>query len=271
MEKGPTSRILAGGTDLLVQSRSEKVIFTHLIDLKGVEGLSSIRLLDGKIAIGALTPIGEVHKSELVRAMFPVLADACGQLGSSQTRNKATIGGNLCNASPSAETACPLLVLDAAVKILGFKSVRVVSVHEFFVGPGQTVLGSGEIVKEIVIPFREGILGTSYQKLGRRKAMEIAIANVAVAVTRKENTCLESRIALGAVAPVPMRALKAEAILRGAPWTEEALEEAAMSAAEACQPISDIRASEWYRRKMVRVLVRRALRSAWNRTEFKLS
>ena len=174
------------------------------------------------------------------------------------------------NASPSAETACPLLVLGATIKIWGSRGERSVNIDDFFVGPGKSVLCRGEIVKGIEIPFPEGTLGTSYQKLGRRKAMEIAIVNVAVAIKRDENICVEAKIALGAVAPVPMRALKAESILSGVPWTEEAVEEAAVAAAEACQPISDIRASEWYRRKMVKVLVKRGLRDAWNRSGLRL-
>jgi len=268
VESGPQSRVFAGGTDLLVQGRSGKIAFTHVIDLKGVPGLSFIRLGDDGVAIGPLTTIEQIHASKMIQAKLPLLADACGQLGSVQTRNKATIGGNLCNASPSAETACPLLVLGAQVNIWSLKEERIVGITEFFIGPGKTVLGFGEIVKTIFIPFPEGMSG-SYLKLGRRKAMEIAVANVAVIIKRKENVCLEGKIAIGAVAPIPMRASKAEAILSGAVWSAERVEQASEEAAIACKPISDVRASEWYRRKMVKVLVRRALDMAWDRLELK--
>ncbi len=261
------AKLLGGGTDLLVQIRAEKCTPSCLIDLKGISGLSFIRSLPGKVVIGALTPISEICSSEVVRLRLPMLAQACGQLGGVQTRNKATLGGNLCNASPSAETACPLLVLEASVTISGKDRERTLSLLDFFIGPGMTALGPLEILKEITIPLPEGRIGTCYQKLGRRSAMEIAITNVAVSVQREGDRCLDPRIALGAVAPVPMRALAAESILKNAVWDLRRVDEAADSAARVCKPISDVRASDWYRREMVKVLVQRALRSAWEKAK----
>lgn len=180
-----------------------------------------------------------------------------------QTRNKATLGGNLCHASPSAETAGPLLALGAVVHLSGTEGERSLPLEDFFTGPGSTALRPGEILREVTVPLPAEGSGSAYLKLGRRRAMEIAVVNVAVLLQRKEGICHTARIALGAVSPVPLRARAAEALLEGAAWRKPLLEEAAQAAAAACRPISDVRATEGYRREMVRVLVGRALQRAW--------
>ena len=263
-EHGPKAMLLGGGTDLLVQIRAQQKNPAYLIDVKGIPELTFIRRNGNKIVIGSLTTIAEIFKSELIRKNLTMLADACGQLGSTQTRNKATIGGNICNASPSAETACPLLALDAAVETVGPNGERTLDINDFFIGPGKSVLGFDEIVTKIIIPLPENANASCYQKIGRRKAMDIAIANAAVAIKRRGNIFLDARVALGSVAPTPMRSRTSESILKGATWSPELIDEAAEKAFTACQPVSDVRASAWYRCKMVRVIVKRTLQTAWD-------
>jgi carbon-monoxide dehydrogenase medium subunit len=265
----PDARLLAGGTDLLVAMRERGLRTGWLIDLKRIPGLTGISVKpSGELRIGALTPVRDVERSPLVREGWLVLSAAAGMLASIQVRNKATIGGNLCNASPAADLAPPLLVLDARAIAAGPDGERAFPIGELFAGPGRTTL-SGEILVGIAVPPMPAGARASYQKHGPRGAMDIAIAGVAVlGVPASEATgtagggaahWAEVRIALGAVAATPVRAPEAEAFLRGAPMDGATIREAAQLAAERATPISDVRGSAAYRTAMIAALTRRAL------------
>lgn len=255
------AKILAGGTDLLVDMKQGELSPGYLINIKGIPGQDHIEYDKKKgLRIGALTTIRQIETSRIIREQFLPLAQAAKVLGSVQVRNLATIGGNLCNASPSAETAPPLLVLGAKVKIVGSRGQRMLPLEEFFVGPGLTVLDK-EILTEIIVPPLPPHTQGVYMSISRRRAVDLALVGVAVAVTldRDKGKWKEVKIALGAVAPTPMRARKAEKILSGKKIGAALMEEAAQMATDEARPISDLRASAWYREEMVRVLVQRAL------------
>jgi carbon-monoxide dehydrogenase medium subunit len=252
--------ILAGGTDLLAQMKEHRGKHPPLVDVKRIIELAGIRADDGTLSIGATATARAVAASPLVRDRFPMLAEALKILGSTQIGNRATIGGNLSNASPAADSAPALLALDASVRLVGKQKERCVPLDQFFVAPKKTVMGQ-ELLSTVIIPAQRGS-GVFY-KLGPRNAPEdISIASAAVfAVPASINaSCLEFRIALGAVAPTPIRARHAEERLRGYSLDAKLIDEAACIAADKdSHPISDIRGSAEYRRAMIRVLVKRAL------------
>ena len=237
------AQALAGGTDLLVEMREHLREVARVANLKKIPGLATLSYGKDGLRIGALVTAREVEVSPFIKEFFPSLQQAVRELGSIQVRNRATIVGNICRASPSADTIPPLVADGAQVKT----TARVVPMEEFFAGPGKTVLKPGELVLEIFVPGPPAGTKKVYIKHGRRKAMELA--TVGVAVTR---TPTEVRIALGAVAPTVIRARKAEKLYPD-------IEEAAQAAMDEAKPISNVRASADYRREMVRVLVKRAL------------
>ncbi len=247
--------LVAGGTDIVLKAgRSVEV----LVDISQL-GLAYIRRKGKGLCIGATTTMSALEESVLVRLFADgILAKAAASCGSPQTRNVATIGGNLANASPAADTATPLLAMDAEVVLQGLRSSRRLPLDKYFAGPHATN-SRGELLVEIVIPPCKANSALSFQRLARTE-IDIAIVNVAAAlVWDTKKRCTDVRIALGAVAPVPMRARKAEAALQGQPITERTIRQAAELAAEEISPISDIRASAEYRREISSVLVRRAL------------
>lgn len=260
---GPTARLIAGGTDLLtaLKERSERP--AYLINLAGLPELCFIEYdqTDG-LRIGAAVTVREVEKSALVRANYPVISSAAATLASVQIRNLATVAGNICRASPSADLPPALLALGASVRLAGPTDQRVVSLVDFFTAPGKTVLHPDEILTEIRVPPVRPHSGAIYLKHCPRRAMDLASIGIAAALTLDEGRCSVIGIALGAVAPTPRRATQAEAILAGLQPTPELIERTALAAAAEASPISDVRASAAYRRQMVGVLVRRALQQA---------
>ncbi len=255
---------IAGGTDLVVQMRYRDLAPKYLINLKTIQGLDYISEESGVLRIGAMTTIRAVETSPLIKERFGVLAQAAHLLGSVQVRNLATIGGNLCHAAPSADTAPPLLALGAKAKLTGPDGTRTIALEDFFEGPGKTVLKEGEILTELQAPSPAARSGGVYLKHSIRKAMDIAFIGAAVVVEMANGNgiCKDIRIALGAVAPVPMRALKAEAHLRGKKLEEGLLREAGEIASQEISPISDIRCSAEHRSEIVKVFVRRATQQA---------
>ncbi|MEW6661908.1 MAG: FAD binding domain-containing protein [Bacillota bacterium] len=258
----PEAKVLAGGTDLLLAIRKNKSRPTHLIDLAQVPGLDEILEEGHQIRIGSMVKISHLANNPTIRRNFPSLATATKSLGSWQIRNAATIGGNLCNAAPSAELAPALLTLQATAIITGPTGDRELAIGAFFKGPGQCDLAPGEILREILIPFPPAGCKTAYYKHSLRQTMDLALVNVAVLLVEKDGVIEQCRVALGAVAPVPMRAQKAEKIVVGYPLTSERIVQAAEAAASECRPITDIRATADYRRHMIKVLVNQAL-SSW--------
>ena len=255
------ARVLAGGTDLVPKlKRREIEPPSYLIDIKGIEGLDYIKYdeIEG-LKIGALATIHAVETSPIVKERFPVLAQAAYSIGSVQVRNRGTVAGNICNAVPSADTAPALLTLQARVKLVSEKGERWVDIEEFFTGPKETILTDEEMLLEIAVPnlplSHKGI----YLKLSPRRSMDLAVVGVAVVAIPEDGVLRDIRIALGAVAPTPIRARRAEEVLRGRNPNEELIKKAAQIAEEEARPIDDHRASAWYRKKMVNVLVKRAL------------
>lgn len=259
------SILMAGGTDVLVKIKNGALRPLKVLDIKGIPDMEGLSISENRFSIGALTRIRTLETSPEVRQTLPLLAQAAGKLGSVQVRNRATIGGNLCNAAPSAETAPALLALDARAEIYGKEGLRTVDLNGFFTGPGTTVLKRGEILTSLKIPLngrrRQGAL---YYKLANRKAMDIAFVGVAVLLEiDEEDRISKARIALGAVAPTPVRAEPAEKFLEGKVLDDRVAGRSAALAAESCRPISDLRASEEYRRAMVNRLCQRGLLEAY--------
>ncbi len=268
-EKGTGGRFLAGGTDLVIAIKEKGLKPKYIVDLKRIPALSGIRQEpDGTIIIGALTSMREIETSPLICKLFPFLARSAAEVGSIQIRNRATIGGNMANATPSADVAPSLLVLDAKAKIAGADGERVVELENFFRGPGQTIMSPEEILIGIVLPPSHPRLAGEYIKFSPREMMDLAYVGVAVALvlSEKEKRCEQVRIALGAVSPTPMRARNAESTLMNQILTDGLAEKAAEEAAKECKPISDVRSSAEYRREMVRAMTKRALLNAASRT-----
>jgi carbon-monoxide dehydrogenase medium subunit len=263
VKHGNEARIVAGGTDLLVQMKHRELQPKYIIDIRNIPGQDTIAYdkKDG-LRIGALATIHAIESSPSIRDKFGVLAVAASKLGTPQVRNQATIGGNLSNASPSAEMPPALMVLDAQAKITGIQGERTVPVDGFFLGPGQTVLNNNEILTEIQVPNLPVQSGGGYLKHTVRKALDLAMVSVAVLVTVDRGVLYDVKIALGAVAPTPIRAWRAEKVLRGQKVSEHLLQEAARTASEESVPIDDIRCSAEYRRLLVGVLVARAVKQA---------
>ena len=257
------ARYLAGGTDLLVQLKKGTIRTPLLISLKGVRHLNGVTLTGDSVHIGPLTAVGDLIRSEALKSKNPLLLLAAVQMGSRQIRNMATVGGNLCNASPAGDLSTALLCLDTEVKIEGPGGARSEKLVDFFKGPGRTSLQPGEILTGILVPSSGKDWHWSYQKLGVRRAMEIGIVNVALGLNLEREMCREARIALGSVASTPIRCRKAEKRMEGKRFSPELIDEVAEVSAREADPIDDLRASGAYRREMVINLVRRGLRALW--------
>ena len=256
------SKVVAGGTDLLVSMKRREICPSCLINIKGIHGLSDIDYQRKTLRIGALATLNAVESSSVVQETFPILASACHQLGTPLIRNIGTIGGNLCNASPASETAPSLIALGAKVKMVGPKGERVIPLESFFAGPGETTLQHHELLTEIRVPSPADRTKGVYLKLPARTAIDIAAVSVAVVITvgARDHQIDDVKIVLGAVAPTPVRARQAEKALKGKRLSEELIEKASQTASGEATPISDIRASADYRKQMVKVLTYRAIK-----------
>jgi aerobic carbon-monoxide dehydrogenase medium subunit len=263
---GKDARLLAGGTDLILAMKKHTVIPAHLINLKTIPGLTGVKGDATGLFIGALTTMAEIERSTIIKETYEPLWDAACVMASPQVRTLATIGGNLCSAVPSADTAPPLMVLSAKAHITGPAGERTCAVEDIFAGPSACSLSTGDIVTGITIPAPAG--KGAYLKLMRRAALDLALVGVAAYVQMDaKNVCTDVKIALGAVAPTPIRATAAEKALIGKVLTEEAAAQAGKVAGTECRPISDVRASQDYRCSMVEVLTKRALLQAMSRTK----
>ena len=251
---------LAGGTDLIVKMRSGKTAPQVLIDIKGIGQLSGVKKTKTQVTIGPLMTLAGIAADEILRKVLPVLSRTALLMASPQVRNRGTVGGNLCNAAPSADMAPPLIALGAKAKYQTRRGARTVKLEDFFTGPGETVLAGEGLLTAIVVPVPKKGVRAGYQVLTQREAMDLSIVSAAAVVRKERGVVKDARIALGAVAPVPMRALLAEKALRGTRGRPEDVENAAAAAAEECAPISDVRASQNYRYRMVEVVTRRVLR-----------
>ena len=258
---------IAGGTDLLVRMKRDLVRPGLLVDISKIEELHRLELIDEGLLVGSMVTHAEIEASELVRHHTPALAAASASVGSSQTRNLGTIGGNLVSCVPSLDTAPPLLVLDARATVADAEGRRQVSLETFFVAPRCSLLTPKELLLSILIPREELGKPSSFLKFGRRNALTLSLVNGAacVEVDRASGRFQRARLALGAVAPTPIRARKAEAYLAGKEVSPETIAEAGRIAAGEAKPIDDFRSSARYRTELIRVLVRRVIEGAISR------
>lgn len=272
LSRNPSAAILAGGTDLVVGSRSGKRALPGSI--VAIHRLQELRAIEpqgrGAVRIGALASHADIESSELIGRDWTALSDASALVGSPATRHLGTIGGNVCNASPAMEVGSPLIVFDARVELSSRGGKRTVPFTEFVTGPGRTSARPGELLTAVILPplNRRNSVGSAYVRLEYRQAMEIAVVGAAavVAIDRRGH-CKMARIALTAVAPTCVRAEGAEKLLEGKRLSDDVVEDAALHAAGAARPIDDVRASAEYRREMVAVIVARAVRHAVSRAQ----
>jgi carbon-monoxide dehydrogenase medium subunit len=259
-EKGDQTRVLAGGTDLIPALREEISRPGFVLNILEIAGLNGVREENHGLRIGSTTTHVQLAESNLLKKYCPSLVQAAGLIGGPLIRNRGTIGGNLSNASPAADLASTLLSLDAEAVLMSQRGTRVVALRDFFLGPGKTVLNMDELLTEIAIPFPRG--KGVFLKLGRRQAMTLSVVNVAVSLEMEKGICREAKIALGSVAPTPIRCPGAERMLLNREMDEELVAGCAQEAMSTSRPVDDQRAKAWYRIQAGTVLVRRALAQA---------
>lgn len=265
VELGPTARIMAGATDLVIPMKDHAVKPEpeYLIDIKKLPDLDQLEYSEEEgLKIGALTTLRTIEHSPLVKQVNPAVTVAVKSIASTQIRAKGTMVGNICNASPSCDSGPIVLASDARILYHGQDGDREMKAGEFFKGVKKTALEPGDIVTAIVFPPLKKNQKAAYIKHSVRKAMDLAIVGVAVVITVEDGICTDARIAVGAVAATPIRTPKSETFLIGKKLTDEVIEEAAQLTMESCSPISDIRASKEYRSAMVKVFTKRAIKKA---------
>jgi CO/xanthine dehydrogenase FAD-binding subunit len=264
-EQRERTHLLAGGTDVLVRMTHGRLTPKAIVDIQAIEELNTIHYDDTEgLTIGATARIAQVISHPDVLRNYPALAHAGGVMANVQVRNMGTVVGNLCNAAPSADNAPPLIAMGAEVILVSVRKERRLPLDHFFKGPGLTAIESSEMVKAVRVPPPPPESGTSYKRISARCGVDIAAACVAVSGVFEGGTCKHARVVLGAVAPIPMRATKTETLIQGTSWSAELVQKAGDQAAEEAKPISDVRASAEWRKKMVAVLTRRAMEEALN-------
>jgi len=262
-EGDSNTRLMAGGTDLLVRIRHKMLFPRRIISLKGIPGLDIIEVHKVRgLTIGAMALLGDVAAHPAVRRLYPTVAQAAGSTANVQVRNMGTVVGNLCNASPSADNAPTLIAMGAMVQIAGPDGQRSLPLERFFQGPGLTALETGEIVTAISVPPPPPGSGTAYLSLSQRGKLDCSAVGVGSLVTMEKDRCTGARIVVGACAPVPMRTRSAEKVLIGKKLSDPLIRKAAKAASRETSPITDVRASAPYRWKMVTVLTVRTLTDA---------
>jgi CO/xanthine dehydrogenase FAD-binding subunit len=264
LEKGPSCRILAGGTDLFVKMHGSFEGPAYVLDIKGLDGLKAFNETpDGGFVIGALTKHFTISRSAILVKRYAALAEAAESVGSPQIRHRGTIGGNICNAAPSGDTPGPLVALNAVCVVFGPAGERRVPIEAFFTGPGRTVLGPGEILKEITLPPPYGGMGSGYVKFSRRKAMDLALLGASAAIGfGPDGRFAHVHISLTTAGPTVLRAKETEAWLAGRPPGDDVIAEAGRIASKEAKPRGSWRSSEEYRRDILRTIVPQAIRKA---------
>lgn len=264
--QGKNIKILAGGTDLIVRLKTgAPVTVDHMMNIKEIEELHYVKDEKEGLKIGSVTPLSQVETEPVVTDKYVALAEAVHSMAAIAVRNMATVGGNLCNASPAADTAPPLIAYGAKVKLAGLSGSREVPVEEFFVSPGQSVLKDTEMLVEIDIPVPGPHTGACFIKKTRVKA-DISKINVAALVTRDGKNCSDCRIVMGSVAPTPIRIKAAEECLKGKTVNTALIKEAARIVSEEIKPIDDNRSTAEYRKEIAYVIVEDAVKMAWKRS-----
>ncbi len=264
LAENPKLKIIAGGTDILIKMHGGQLEEAELLSIRKIKALESIRRsADGTIFIGSLTTFAQIFNDPIIREAIPILAEAAISMGGPQIRNAATIGGNICNGATSADSASSLLALNAQLRILNQREERLVSISEFYLGPGKVALQPGEILAEIIIsPEDYSGFGGHYIKFGMRKAMDIATLAVSAVCKLQGKTLTEVRIGLGVAGPTPLRCLEAEAYAKGKLISSETLIEIGKLAVKSTKARTSWRASKEYREHLVEELTQRALKVA---------
>ena len=261
LKKHPGSMLLAGGTDLIPKMKQRLIEPNYLVNLKKIPELKVIEERGSNVYIGAAVTLREIEKNDTIRKLLPLLSSCVKSIGSIQIRNMGTIGGNVCNASPAADGALGLVVLEAIVHIEGSRGDRQIEAKDFFKGPGLTVLGEDEIVTGFTVPVPMENTRTCFVSVGRT-ALDISTLSIAVALKLDENKVEDAKIALGSVAPTPLRLLDIEKHIIGKTLTDKLVEETANKVSESIQPITDIRGTAEYRRKASKGIAKEALTKA---------
>ncbi|MBQ9015078.1 MAG: xanthine dehydrogenase family protein subunit M [Firmicutes bacterium] len=262
-EKGDKAVLMAGGTDVILLIHGKAIPADTVIDIKGIPGLEEIQYVEGEgMRIGALVKLYDIQNSEVVKEKMPALADAARYVASPQIRRKGTMVGNICNASPSADTASILVAMNAVVKVYNAEGEKDIPIDDFFKGVKKTALQPGDVVTGIFVPELKAGEGSAYFKHSVRKAMDLAIIGVGAKITMDGAKIADARVCMGGVGITPLRAKNAEQILIGNEITDELLEKAGVAASQECSPISDVRASAEYRTDMIRVYTKRAVKKA---------
>ena len=262
---GPKAKVIAGGTDLVPRMKWGEIRPEVVMGINQIPGLAEIQFDDKNgLSLGALCKIGAIERSDIIRKNYPILAQAASVLGSTEVRNLGTVGGNLCNAAPSADMPPALLALGARAIIASGKEEKVIPLEDFFVDAKKTLLGNGELLIRLEIPPMKPNSAGEYIKFGKRKAMEIAMIGVAALITLDpaSHTCKEARLGLATAAPTPIRAKEAEGVLTGKKLDDELIESAAVTASREASPRTSWRSTEEYRRELIRVLTRRAIQKS---------
>lgn len=261
---GPSAKLIAGGTDLIVEIKNNKRSPDHVISLRNIPGLDEITCNGNELRIGSMVTLHSIESSNVIRKHYPLLADAASFIGSIQVRNIATIGGNICNGAPSADTASPLLAMGAQLVVEGPNRQRIIPIDEIYVSPGKTSLAENEILTGIVIPVPNGPICSRYIKYSRRQAMDLPLIGVAVIIVpdAENKVCQQARIALSLAGPVPRRSGKAEQFVAGKSFRLDIWEEAGKLAESESKCRTSFRTTADYRRELIRVLVPRAAKEA---------
>jgi carbon-monoxide dehydrogenase medium subunit len=265
IEKGARARVLAGGTDLIVQVREHRRDLDLLVDVKNIPEFNDLTFDPTKgLRFGAAVPCYRLCEHAGIARTYPGLIDAVSLVGGVQIQSRATVGGNLCNASPAADTIPALIAYEAVCTLAGPQGIRKVAVEKFCMAPGRTILSEGEMLLALTLPLPKRPSGGSYLRFIPRNEMDIAVVGAGTSVTldAEKNHCVAARVALAAVAPTPLWVPEAATALVDGPLTDALIDKAAAVAQAAARPISDMRGDADYRRHLVGVLTRRALRAA---------
>jgi carbon-monoxide dehydrogenase medium subunit len=267
-QHGAQARVLSGGTDLIVQAREGRRDVAVIVDSKTIPEARELRFEpDGSLYVGAAVPCAEIYENAEVQRRFPALIDSASLIGGIQIQSRASLGGNLCNSSPAADSIPTLIALGATCQIAGPNGRRTVPVEEFCTAPGRNQLADGELLVALTFPAPEQTSGAAFERFIPRNEMDIAVCNAAAAVVLDGDarTFRSARIAVGAVAPTPLFVQEAGEALAGQPVGAEAIERAADLASQAARPITDMRGSTAQRRHLAKVLVRRVIEKAVER------
>ena len=260
------AQYIAGGTDILVRIKQKAIQPNALISLRGIKALKNIDH-NGGLSLGSMIPFRDLETDTVIARDYRALARAVSALANPQVRNVATMGGNLCNAAPSADCAPPLIVMEATLKLQGPGGEREVPIDKFFTGPGENCMEAEEVLTRILIPEKANHTGMAFLKVGR-VAQDIAVVNAAALLVMDKKKCRKCRLAVGAVAPVPLRLKNVEKFMEGEKIGPELLDRVSEMVEQGVSPITDVRSTEEYRRIMSGVLVKRAIKQAMEQIDY---